>query len=1334
MKTRAKYSGSIQKKWRNHLKCLGEPPREPRRRLHAGKDGMIRVATVALIAWIAMCVPVFAQSSGLMTFMEAKQRADSGDSFAQAVVALYYQLGWSPDNCVPKSSELAAKYALASANAGEPLGQFRLGALMRAGEAVPKNEPKGLALQSASFNALYNAQDPYSITAAAIMLLQGKVVGQNVSEAARRRDAAALYKKAANMGYSGYAPAQFNYAMCAQEGHGMDKNEDVRNAFLLKAAENGYPLAEYALAVEFLRGRQQGLPDCHLAKLLCLQPQRDESPQVRVEVNAGHAAPVIAASINDAAGVFVTGTSEGEVITWNLNSRRPIARFSVGMLLAGLEVQDNGYLVCVGGERKTSEQKLRVYDSYTGRQVGETLFSRDHFGMAYCLSAVLTEKNLVFGVYDHRNRLLALKPLSSFVPKNLFRGHDADLSPLFLPASKEAQGKQMLHCWIPKGSGQLAVLSQKPMTPLSIISLAPRDTAIVAEETQATVNFLDLETGVWVPNITSNSAETSHMRILAQANGKAVYIDVNNDGSNGTVFLKDQKEYMHELSLGTDTPKICFDSASQFLTSGDCMFNLADFTAQPAPFSHRPYQWRIDKDRGFGWASFVTIEDGKRLVSYERINLTTHFIDASIPGSELFSGVFALTRGEWSLVDASGAMFSSNGDSVEKKELGFEPLTVSSSGGAITLAFGGHFGAAVFTPDKMRDFSQKDLSEMNVYPDFVSVSPNGERVAFAGNHRGNGAGLIYNPRKDARSVVKFEQGEGTIMAPLGAMWVSDEMIAFVGDSAFELVDAETAQQLFSHDTGEIEKDVWSNAYHFTYPWRWAVDQSNQRLFYQRRNGFIDIIRASKESKPALTASLLIRSPQKWAFLTPDNYYTVTANFNDSLHFVVGSQRVVPFEQFDLRLNRPDIVLERLGASTDAVAIAKQLREKRLKRMGVTEEMLKPDFHLPELEIVGNVPATTDAGEISLAIKASDSKYRLDRLKVYVNNVPVNGRDGEFLREQNTQALERTVPIKLAAGRNKIQVSVLNNAGAESLYANAEINCTAKRPKPTLYAVAMGVSEYSNPDWNLKYAAKDARDVLERLRSKAGDNYGEVKELLLTDKEVTNESIAKIRDFLSGATIDDTVLMFVAGHGLLDSKYDYYFGTTDIDFNNPAAAGIAFEEFDDLLADLPSLKKSLLIDTCHAGELDDDEKTLLASAGGVSAPLPASNGIAMRSIGTRGMNVKAVEGARGASEWYDRLQGLFVDLRRGSGSTILSSSAGAEYALESSEQQNGLFTYAVLEALDGKNDTDTNKDGSVQMSELGEYVKKRVSDLTNKKQTPNTRRVNLEGDFTLAKTK
>jgi hypothetical protein len=463
-------------------------------------------------------------------------------------------------------------------------------------------------------------------------------------------------------------------------------------------------------------------------------------------------------------------------------------------------------------------------------------------------------------------------------------------------------------------------------------------------------------------------------------------------------------------------------------------------------------------------------------------------------------------------------------------------------------------------------------------------------------------------------------------------------------------------------------------------------------------------------------------------LTNGHYMATHAQTHELFFSYKG--HAYPFEQFDLLLNRPEHVLEKLGAPAEAVGIAKQLREKRLKRMGVTEELLQPDFHVPEIEIVSQIPATSDADYVNVSIKASDSKYPLDRLRVYVNNVPINGKEGELLRDAKLQTLERTIQLKLAVGRNKIQVSVLNSAGAESLYANAEVNCTALRPKPTLYAVAMGVSEYSNPEWNLKYAAKDARDILDRIRSKSGSSYGEVKELLLTDREVTKETIAKVREFLSQATIDDTVLIFVAGHGLLDSKYDYYFGTSDIDFNNPSEKGIAFEEFDDLLADMPCLRKSFLIDTCHAGELDEDEKKALAA----SQAAPSGQLIAMHPVGARGMSIKPIEGARGKSEWYDRLQGLFVDLRRGSGSTILSSSAGAEYALESSEQQNGLFTYAVLEALDGTKDADANKDGSVQMSELGEYVKKRVAGLTNNKQTPNTRRVNIEGDFVLSKSK
>ncbi len=483
----------------------------------------------------------------------------------------------------------------------------------------------------------------------------------------------------------------------------------------------------------------------------------------------------------------------------------------------------------------------------------------------------------------------------------------------------------------------------------------------------------------------------------------------------------------------------------------------------------------------------------------------------------------------------------------------------------------------------------------------------------------------------------------------------------------------------------------------------------------------------------LKATVLYNGEHLPSLLLPNQMYVCPGGSSRDLAFVRGLD-VFPFEQFDLRLNRPDILLERVGAPGEIISGARQLREKRLARLGLKEEMLKPDFHLPEIKFEDNLPSTVSTDQIAVNVKAADSAYLLKRLKVYVNNVPVNGREGELLSGEGVRSLDRTIPIKLSFGKNKIQVSVVNSAGAESLYSTAEVLCSANRGKPSLYVVSLGVSVYQDKNWNLRYAAKDAKDVASALNTNSGGRYVSVKQLLLTDEQVSNGCVSTIRKFLSASTVNDSVVMFIAGHGLLDEHYDYYFGTSDIDFSKPSRSGIRFDELEEILAEVPSLRKSLLIDTCHAGELDEEEKRLLAAApaGAVKMGASVSGGqITMNSVGTRGMAVKAIEGSNRKSDWYNQLQGFFVDLKRGSGSTIFSSSAGAEYALESSEQKNGLFTYALLEALRGNKASDLNNDGTIQISEVSEYVKKRVVELTKGRQTPNVRQINLEGDFPLA---
>jgi TPR repeat protein len=180
---------------------------------------------------LAMTVGVVAQDNNILSFEEAKSLADQGDAYGEAIAAFHYSVGWDTN----KNLEMAAQYAQSSAEKKNPLGLFRLGSLTIAGEGVEKNEELGLALQDEALMGLNEMEgNPYSITALGVVLFQGKVLDKDLATAAK------LYKKAADMGF---APAQYNYAKCAEFGHGIPKNKAVSKMYLQKSAAQGYPLA-----------------------------------------------------------------------------------------------------------------------------------------------------------------------------------------------------------------------------------------------------------------------------------------------------------------------------------------------------------------------------------------------------------------------------------------------------------------------------------------------------------------------------------------------------------------------------------------------------------------------------------------------------------------------------------------------------------------------------------------------------------------------------------------------------------------------------------------------------------------------------------------------------------------------------------------------------------------------------------------------------------------------------------------------------------------------------------------------------------------------------------
>ncbi|WP_439630623.1 caspase family protein [Gemmata sp.] len=456
----------------------------------------------------------------------------------------------------------------------------------------------------------------------------------------------------------------------------------------------------------------------------------------------------------------------------------------------------------------------------------------------------------------------------------------------------------------------------------------------------------------------------------------------------------------------------------------------------------------------------------------------------------------------------------------------------------------------------------------------------------------------------------------------------------------------------------------------------------------------------------------------WAILTSDNYYAAARGALPSLAFRFRD-RAFTFEQFDLRFNRPDKVLECFTfAQTELAAAYREAFQQRLKRMNYTEPMLGNDFEVPEVELAAAPPPSTRERAIKLRVKARDGKYNLDRVHWDVNGVPLRGANGIDVRKPASRAWEQDVEVELSAGENRIDVSVLNEKGTESLRQTVTVRCDAAAKKPDLYVAAIGVSDYADARFKLVYADKDARDLSDLLAGKKA-TFGEVKVLRVLNRDATRENILKAAEFLKPSGVDDAVVVFLAGHGVLDAKRDYYFGTADMDFADPAKRGLPYAALEGLLDGVRARRKLLLVDTCHSGEVNKEDTALPK---GEAQPDGAVR------VASRGGLTPEAQPRVGLKNSFQLMQDLYADLRRGTGAVVVASAGGAEYALESAEWKNGVFTYAVLRGLKGA--ADRNKDGKVQVLELRGYVEEEVRRLTGGRQSPTARSDNVLFDFAL----
>jgi WD40 repeat protein len=451
---------------------------------------------------------------------------------------------------------------------------------------------------------------------------------------------------------------------------------------------------------------------------------------------------------------------------------------------------------------------------------------------------------------------------------------------------------------------------------------------------------------------------------------------------------------------------------------------------------------------------------------------------------------------------------------------------------------------------------------------------------------------------------------------------------------------------------------------------------------------------------------------KWVLWTPKGYYDCSPGGQELVGWHVNNglnkeADFYPASRFS-EYYRPDIVNNILKTLDEDKAImdANSLRGQTKFVSKSIIESLPPIVTI--LSTDNNNVVTADKVNIDIGIKTPDSNP-VTEIKLMINGRPViqNELTNLNIRSVDKSVEKKTIAINLSqggvVGENYISVLVKNKNGYSEpavykiTYKKSQTQNTQTDEfviKPKLYILAVGVSKYDNPDFELQYSAKDAKDFVNLMAKQNNKLYREVSYKLLVDKDANKDGILNGLEWIQNQTTSkDVAMVFISGHGLNDNNGRLYYLPVNFNLENFKSTGLPADEITMTFSNIKG-KVIYFMDTCHSGNLK----------------LTTSRGIGEMD-----------------------LTGLINELTSAENGTIVfCSSAGKQVSVESPEWGNGAFTKALLEGLGGK--ADYLGKGTITVNQLDLYISERVKELTKGKQTPVTGKPDTIRDFPVSITK
>ena len=419
----------------------------------------------------------------------------------------------------------------------------------------------------------------------------------------------------------------------------------------------------------------------------------------------------------------------------------------------------------------------------------------------------------------------------------------------------------------------------------------------------------------------------------------------------------------------------------------------------------------------------------------------------------------------------------------------------------------------------------------------------------------------------------------------------------------------------------------------------------------------------KKAKEMLT--MVSFSDGEWVAIRPDGYFNASKNGAKHINILTSPTTVAGIDQYYETFYRPDIVASTFTNTTDVYA--------------------KPTIKIddvksaPTISIV-DTKTSTNKEELKVTLKITPSSGGIGQIRLYVDDVLVKTDGDRGLKRKSSQdsSILKTFTIKLNHGKHIIKVIAFNETNTmASLADTLSVFSSYKEIKrPNIYAVIIGINEYNNPAISLKYAVADAKLFAKTIKKRTKGLYNHIDiNLLVTKEQTTKEYITKTLTNLQNISPNDLFIFYVASHGMIEDA-KYHMITSNV--GALSSRGIKREAISqnmlrDMIANIPTTKKFIILDTCNSGALGQTLEVALLTRGLTE---------------TTAMKV----------------------LSRAVGSTIISASSSSQEALEG-YKGHGLLTYVLANGLNGKADSD--KDGYIKTLELANFIEDTVPEIAQK---------------------